>query len=96
MPRIDEDGQGRRGARADRGERPPGKDRVLHRHQPVDDDAQVARFRLDAGEALDHRHVAQGVRDALREVASITLDGLLHGFGVAQHQRHEESEDRDE
>jgi len=38
---------------------------------------------LDAGEALDHRHIAERIRGAFREAAVVTFDRLRQGVRAA-------------
>ena len=60
--------------------------------QLMDDALQRRRLGLDAGEGLDHRHVAERVGGLLGEARMVALDGALQGLGLAQHDRGQDRE----
>ena len=80
----------------DRGDRPPGQHRHLGAEHAADQRAQRARLLLDAGEALDHRHVAERIRDAFGEIGMEDVDRALQALGPAQDESHHHPEDEDE
>ncbi len=57
---------------------------------------QRARLGLDAGEGLDHRHVAERVGGMLGEARMVALDRALQRLGLAQDDRGQDREDDDE
>lgn len=76
--------QRRRGTGGHRRQRPPGQDRYLRGQKLPDNVAQGARLRLDAREALDHRHVAERVGGMLGEIGMVAFDRALQRLRLAQ------------
>ena len=87
-----EQGQRGGGARRHGGHRPPRQHRHLRAQQVRRHLAQRGRLRLDAGEALDHRDIAQRVGGAFGEVRVIALDLALQPVGAAQDENRQHAE----
>ena len=87
-----EQGQRGGGARRHGGHRPPRQHRHLRAQQVRRHLAQRGRLRLDAGEALDHRDIAQRVGGALGEIGVVTLDLALQPVGAAQDEDRQRAE----
>ena len=60
--------------------------------QPVDHRLEAGHLRLDAGEAVDERHIAERVGGALGKLGVVFLHQFLQRFGLAHHERSEGGE----
>ena len=65
----------------------------MRRKQAVDHRLEAGHLRLDAGEAVHERDIAERIGGPFRELGIILLDELLQRLGLAHHKRCQRSED---